>query len=209
MNDKYTRVDNIQSVYCYQETNVYINNFNIQSEERLKDIESDLTQNRLLELAKTPIKGKLDKSYLIRLHRYIFQDIYPFAGEIRVEDIWKQSTFFCRSQFIINELDRIFEQLKNEKFLKTYGDDEFVSRLTYYMSEINIIHPFREGNGRVIREFIRVLALKTDRLVNWHLVDSDKLLCGIIDAVDFKYQVLESCLRQVLGMLDDDDDIND
>lgn len=198
MSDKYTRVDNIQSEYCYKDTNIYINKFNIQDEIKLKMIESDLTQNRLLELAKTSLKGRFEKAYLIKLHRYIFQDIYPFAGEIRSEDIWKQSTFFCRSQFIDNELDRIFSELKDEKYLKTCDEDEFVKRLAYFMSEINLIHPFREGNGRVIREFIRVLALKSERQMNWHVVDSDELLAGVIAAVNFEYSILEKCLKQAL-----------
>lgn len=199
MSDKYTRVNNIQSVYCYDESTVYINHFNIHDEVKLKLIESDLTQNRLLELAKSPLKGKFDKSYLIRLHRHIFQDIYPFSGEIRVEDIWKKSTFFCRSQFIDDELTRIFKELKLEKNLKGLENEAYVIRLAYYMSEINLIHPFREGNGRVIREFIRVLALKSDRVVDWHLVGSDKLLYGMIKAVNFEYAVLIECIKTVLG----------
>jgi len=89
---------------------------------------------------------------LYRLHLY--PDIYPFAGKFRTENIEKGSTFFCKSQFIEENLNSIFSKLDKDRYLKGLNPEESSQKVAYYMSELNIIHPFREGNGRSIREFI-------------------------------------------------------
>lgn len=73
----------------------------------------------------------------------------------------------------------IFCELKRDRFLKGLTADEFSQKAAYYLSEINMIHPFREGNGRTIREFIRQLALKCGHIINWSLIDKEKLLEAI------------------------------
>lgn len=67
-----------------------------------------------------------------------------------MEDIWKGNTFFCKSQYIKPLLKEILDELKAEDYLKNSSKENFIKRTAYYMCEINMIHPFREGNGRVI-----------------------------------------------------------
>ncbi len=62
------------------------------------------------------------------------------------------------------------------------------------MSEINMIHPFREGNGRTIREYIRCLALVNGYVINWNSLDKDQLLKAIIMSVNKDYSSLKDCL---------------
>lgn len=66
------------------------------------------------------------------------------------------------------------------------------------MSELNMIHPFREGNGRAIREFIRCLALKNGLDIDWSLINSKELLNAMIIAVDNVLVPLENCLYRVI-----------
>lgn len=66
------------------------------------------------------------------------------------------------------------------------------------MSELNMIHPFREGNGRAIREFIRCLALKSGLDIDWSLIDSKELLNATIIAVDNGLEPLERCLGEAI-----------
>jgi cell filamentation protein len=66
------------------------------------------------------------------------------------------------------------------------------------MSKLNIIHPFREGNGRTIREFIRGLALSAGLEMNWALVDSQDLLNSVIIAANGNLKPLEKCLNQAI-----------
>ena len=69
------------------------------------------------------------------------------------------------------------------------------------MAELNIIHPFREGNGRTIREFIRLLALENNIQINWGNVDKDLLLEASIESVD-NYKILINVLKQASSKSD-------
>lgn len=97
-----------------------------------------------------------DYNQFLALHKHLFQDIYDFAGMLRDVQLAKGNTRFCQMQFIQSELQSICDELVNEPVwidLKMAAE-----RLAYFKSELNIIHPFREGNGRTIRLFIHNLA---------------------------------------------------
>ena len=198
MFSKYDQVDIIQSIYHYPDTEILKNKLSIRDEDLLKQVESDLTQNRLFELYENPINGRFSMTHLLNIHKQIFQDIYPFAGKVRVEEIYKGNTMFYRCDQIKSRMIKVLIELKAENYLIGLDDDEFVNRLAYYMSELNIIHPFWEGNGRAIREFARELGLKSNRVLDWQYTDSQKLLNASIRAVDFDYSLLESCIREVM-----------
>lgn len=198
MFSKYERTDYIQSIYHYPETEVLINKFDIRDEKVLTQLESDLTQNRLFELYESPVIGHLGVRHFNRIHHYIFQDLYSFAGKYRSEDIWKGDTFFCKSDVIGIQLEKILLELKEENFLIGLSDKMYIFRMAYYMSELNIIHPYREGNGRAIREYIRLVALKNNRIINWQNVDGKRMLEAAIRAVDFDYRLLETCIANCL-----------
>ena len=66
---------------------------------------------------------------------------------------------FCRHEFIGSSLQSLFSELRNENYLRMIGDrDIFAERMAYYLGELNVIHPFREGNGRTQRLFFQYLA---------------------------------------------------
>ncbi len=178
-------------------TQRYICNlFGIKDSEELHKIEADLTAIRLAELAKVTKNGNFGMTHIKNIHKYVFQDLYPFAGKFRTEDIWKGDTFFCKSEYIEDNLVKLLSKLKDDRFLKNYDRDDVISKLSFYMSELNMIHPFREGNGRVIREFIRQLALNAGYEINWYKIDADTLLKAIISAVDYNMSLLEECIQR-------------
>ncbi len=76
---------------------------------------------------------------------------------------------------------------------ETYAEKIF-DNLAYVMAELNIIHPFREGNGRSIREFIRVMAKRMGFDLNWGNVDKTKLLESSIQSV-YDYKVLIDIIK--------------
>jgi cell filamentation protein len=82
--------------------------------------------------------------------------------------------------------------------LKGLNAKEFSKRTAYYLAEINMIHPFREGNGRSIREYIRQLALNCGYVINWSLVEKETLLNATIAAVDKNYEPLSNCIFEVI-----------
>jgi cell filamentation protein len=195
---KYDRKEVTQSLYCYPDTDILKNKAGIKDSKALAEFEADVTAIRQYMLEKRPIKGKFGIAHLKNIHKFIFQDVYPFAGKIRLEDIWKGDTFFCKCQFIEMNLNSLFTRLAGENWLKGLKAEFFAQRAAYYMSELNMIHPFREGNGRTIREFIRCIALESGSDIDWSLIDRQELLDATIKAVDNIYEPLERCLGIII-----------
>jgi cell filamentation protein len=139
------------SKYCYPNTDVLINKLEIKDKELLEEADSLYSAQRLLELQAEPIKGDFDLQHLKEIHYYIFQDLYDFAGKIREEDIIKGNTHFAKYQYIVSNAIQLFEELKNENHLLNTSVDQFAKRTAHYMAELNILHPFRDSNGRAIR----------------------------------------------------------
>ena len=148
------------SIYCYPNSNVLVNKFDVRVADELFKIENDITIYKLFILRQKGITGNFDVAHFVSIHKFIFEDIYPFAGLYRSENIAKDNFMFANWEFIEDNMNSIFGELKRENYLKGLTKEEFAKRLTYYMSELNVLHPFREGNGRTTREFIRQLALR-------------------------------------------------
>ena len=173
---KYERQEFVNSKYCYDDTDVLKNKLNILDWELLKEAEVSFTTQRILELVENPIKGKFTISHLQNIHKYIFQDLYGFAGKIRKEDIFKGGTMFCKWENIKENLVAVLANLKKEHYLVGLDEEAFCIRAAYYLSEINLIHPFRDGNGRAIRELIRFVAINAGYDIDWSKIMTDELL---------------------------------
>ena len=189
MFSKYDVYTTTQSIYCYPDSNVLKNKLNIRDNKLLKTAEEEITLIKQMELLKNPIKGNFSKAHLMNIHKFIFEDIYPFAGKIRKEQISKADTLFYPPNLIDRELDKVFAKIKEKNMLKETDEEKVYDNLAYVMAELNIIHPFREGNGRSIREFIRLMAKRMGYDLNWGNVDKEKLLEASILSVD-DYRVL-------------------
>jgi cell filamentation protein len=148
-------------VYCIPGTAVLKNKAGITNQDLLDEYEADFTAIRILELAHTPVDGSFDLAHLCKIHAYLFQDVYEWAGEIRSVDIIRGDSRFCNARQIQSYSNSVFNALAAEKYLIDLEPKVFASRLAHYLSEINATHPFREGNGRVQRLFISQLASQT------------------------------------------------
>ncbi|WP_158291345.1 Fic family protein [Desulfosporosinus sp. Sb-LF] len=169
----------------------------MKNEALLSEAELLFTTQRLLELQASPILADYNLEHLIQIHYYIFQDIYPFAGKTREEDISKDNTLFAHWQYLDQNANQLFRKLKEEGFLIGTNVERFSLRSAFYMSELNILHPFREGNGRVIREYIRCLAIESDYVINWNVINKDTLLRASIMSV-YDIEPLSSCIRKTI-----------
>jgi cell filamentation protein len=183
--------------YCYPDSDVLINKLDIRDLEKLHVFERRLTMLRLLELMDKPVGGKFDFKHLQAIHKYIFQDIYDWAGKVRTVDIAK-GNMFCNVKFIDSQADEIFTKLKVEKYLAGLDEETFVKRLAYYFSEINALHPFREGNGRSQREYIRLLALKNGYLIYFDRVTADEMLSASQKSFLCDYSEMEEIFRKCI-----------
>lgn len=143
--------------YKYPGSEVLRNLPGLRDAHALENFEYEQSALRLSELWNQSAKGKFDLAHLKAIHRYIFQDVYDWAGEIRVVSIAKNDQMFALPGFIEGEAARIQLQLSGENFLRGLDLKKFVERIAYYFGEWNALHPLREGNGRTIRELVRVM----------------------------------------------------
>ena len=171
------------SIYCYKNTNVLKNKLNIQDKDKLFEIENKFVLARLYELRQNNNIGDFSIDHFVNIHKYIFSDIYPFAGLFRTENIAKDDFRFAEWPYIEQELKRILAQLSYEGFLEGLNKHDLAKKLAYYMAELNVLHPFREGNGRTIREFIRQLALKNGYILNMANINPKEMLQASIESV--------------------------
>ena len=152
-----------------------------------------------MALEKKGITGNFDINHFTSIHKFLFEDIYDFAGLFRTENISKDYFQFAGWQFIEDELNKLLDKLKEENYLANLSKEDFSKRLAYYWAEINVLHPFREGNGRTTREFLRQLALKNGYLLNLHKIKSKELLnasiASIVDSKPLENLLLE-CLEK-------------
>ena len=134
------------SVYCYPNSEVLVNKFDVRIASELFKIENDITIYKLYMLREQGITGNFDVSHFISIHKFIFEDIYPFAGLYRNENIAKDNFMFANWEFIEENMNMIFDKLKSENYLEGLNKDALAERLTYYMAELNVLHPFRWEN---------------------------------------------------------------
>ncbi len=187
------------SKYCYKNSNVLINKLDIKDYKELSKYEAKITAAKSLGLRIKGITGDFDKKHYISIHKYLFEDIYSFAGKFREENISKGEFRFASFEYIEPELDKLLEQLKTEKILEGLNKSDLSKKIAYYLSELNVLHPFREGNGRTNREFIRQIALKNGYVLNLKNVLPKEILNAsiksVIDVTDLEnviYKMLEN-----------------
>lgn len=185
------------SIYCYSDSNILKNKFNIMDNDLLEEIERKIVIAKLYELRQNTRIGNFDIEHFVSIHRFLFEDIYPFAGLFRNENIAKGNFSFAEWKYIEHELRILLDKLKNQNYLANLDKKEMSKQLAYYMSELNVLHPFREGNGRTIREFIRQLAYKNNYVLDLQNINPQEMLEACIKSVivtDDLEQLLEKCL---------------
>lgn len=180
--------------YCYPESKVLINKLNIEDLEKLNIAEKEITALKLAYIKKNPIDGKFDFDHLKAIHRFLFEDIYLWAGEPRHVNISKGNQF-CLWQNIDEYAESIFKELKNESYL--IGSDKIEHRLAYYLSEINVLHPFREGNGRTQRLFIEYLAENAGYHVDFSSVTPREMIEASAESFACKYEKINSMFERI------------
>jgi cell filamentation protein len=143
------------------------NFFDIANYSELLSIEAPLVAKRAGELDDLGVTGKFDSVHLCAIHHDLFQDVFPWAGELRLVNISKDNSRFAPALHIATALADVMEKLRCESLLANLSLQKFAERAAYYLGEINAIHPFREGNGRAQREFIRQLGVHAGHPLSW------------------------------------------
>lgn len=145
--------------YCYPNSEVLKNKLNITDRHELFEAEKELTAIRLRELQDSPINGKFDFKHLKAIHKYIFQDIYEWAGKERTVEIGK-GNLFCTTSCIQGYAESVFNKYFSQCYNAKDNFEDYIRVFADNYGDLNALHPFREGNGRTQREFARMICLK-------------------------------------------------
>lgn len=167
--------------YCYPGTAVLRNKLGITDSDKFDQAERSITFLRMLIIDEIPIEGNFDLNHLKSIHKFIFQDIFDWAGELRTVNISK-GTMFCNYNYLIDNAGKLFNELKSEDYLCNLDYDQMVERVAYYLGEINAIHPFREGNGRTQRKFMQLLVSKVGYELDFSAISDVEMIEASSDA---------------------------
>ena len=186
------------SKYCYPHSFVLKNKLGIQDGKELAEAERELTALNLAEIKEKPVRGHFDLKHLQAIHQAIFRDIFTWAGKLRAVDIAKGNQF-CLCQHLESYAAGIFAELKNENYLLHTPAEAMPERLAYYLSEINVLHPFREGNGRAQRVFIEYLAQKAGFHVDFSGVTSAEMIEASALSFAREYDKMISMFQRIVS----------
>ena len=157
--------------YVYPGTDTLRNRYGLRDAGELVRREALITTARTIEVGARPLAGRYDLAHLRAFHRHIFGDVYAWAGELRTVAIAK-GDLFALPEHIEPYLGGVLARLPAESYLQGLDREPMLDRLAHYLAEINSVHPFREGNGRAQRAFIRQLAGEAGYGRDWQGLDA-------------------------------------
>jgi cell filamentation protein len=148
------------------------NNLNITNSAELARVEEKISKSKALELFETGLLNTFEVGTfegLAEIHKHLFGEIYHFAGEIRTVNIAKGGFRFAPVMYLKTALSHI-DKMPQSTF------DEIIEKYV----EMNVAHPFREGNGRSTRIWLdAILKKEIKQVIDWSMVDKDDYLLAM------------------------------
>ena len=172
---------NPSSANCYEGTTCLINKLGIKDEKRLSELEAQITFAKAVLLEEAPIEGNFDFEHFKKIHEFLLCDLYDWAGQIRTVDISKKRTKFLAAASIEKIATQCFSKIA-DGYLDNLSFEDFATRIAEFYNDVNHIHPFREGNGRVQRIYFTQLIRHYGYDINFSEVDTDELMIATIQA---------------------------
>jgi cell filamentation protein len=188
------------SANCYPDTSVLINKFGIRDADALDKAEAEITQARALLWGRSPLADTFEFEHYKTIHRYLFGELYDWAGTVREVNISKKGTRFCPFTKIGERAEQIFTRLQKLNFFQTLTADNFLNEFTDFYVSTNDLHPFRDGNGRTQRLFLSQLAYLNSYSLDFSVVDTDLLMISTIQSAQGVTDLLRSVLAEALGV---------
>ena len=182
--DPYKYVDS-DYIYTDPQTGILRNLAGLKDADALLFFESGAVAKRIQELYENPVKIKGIES-LFTIHKHLFQDIYAWAGERRKVEISKEGKQFFPTTHFENAFGYIDALITDFKKIPKHDKARIAEKLAEILDTVNYLHPFREGNGRTQREFLRLLALEKNLILNLNPPDNkdvyDQYMKGTIQS---------------------------
>ncbi len=186
-----------QDPYCCPGSSILKNRLGLLDDALLSEAEREMSS-----VAANEIDFSLppyDLSYLQRIHQRLFADLYDWAGELRSIDIAKGSTRFCNIHRMEPEAGKLFERLRKAQWYEGCERAELVRLVAKLFGDLNVIHPFREGDGRAQRILFEHIIINAGHQISWWAVEPDEWVQANIDAVVCDYRALESIFERCIG----------
>lgn len=165
--------------YVYPNSSVLINKLNIVDEQELIDVKAQLLIAGIIDIQ--TIMDDLDFSdytCLQTIHRFLFEDLYDWAGEFRTINIYKSEKVLNGLSITYSDKDQIVHDLKvifkwAEQINWTHQNSQLPSQFAKFMTDIWRVHPYREGNTRAVSIFMKLFADKNKLTFNAELLSQN------------------------------------
>ena len=167
---------------CYPGTTVLINKLGIREEKELAEVEKLYLSALFSEVEENPPSAPFTFAFYRSLHRKLFGDLYEWAGELRNVDLSKKGTRFYAAASLAELGNAKFRYLQDAREFRGLAHEEFAYQIADFYHELNMLHPFREGNGRTQRLFFTLLIRRAGYNINFSDCDTDDLILATIRA---------------------------
>lgn len=180
--------------YCYPGTLVLRNKFAIRDADTLSALETELAMAR----ADEPLPdGCMDVGHFLSVHHHLFQDVYDWAGQPRTVRTSKGSSHFCYPEQIEAQLEILFRQLGKDELLVRLSKSDFARKAAEFLATLNVIHAFREGNGRAQLSFMILLAQEAGHPLNVQWLEPRSFLQAMIGSFHGDEDPLARLLEEI------------
>ena len=188
--------DAIIDAYCYEGTTILKNIPDLRDQSALDAFEAVMTTQRSDE----PLPGgNLDVAHYYAIHRHLFQDVYLWAGEVRSVRISKGGNTFCYPENIEQEMQTLFSSLNVQNHLQGLSEDDFVKHSAHFLSTLNAIHPFREGNGRTQTSFLLLVADHAGHALDVNKLAPERFMDAVIASFGGNEALLTVEIKKLLA----------
>ncbi len=150
----------MRDIYLYDDCDVLRNLLGIRNQKQLEEAEADYVTYRLKEIVKEPLQGAYDFAHLLQMHKYIFQDLYDWAGQPRKVNIYKEepvlgglSLDYSDKKTIATDAEQILKEMRDKPW-RRMGTQEAAIQFSGSLAQLWKVHPFREGNTRTTITFL-------------------------------------------------------
>lgn len=183
--------------YCYPGSDVLVNLLNIRDADELAEAEAEFTAERYRTYESRQLSlADFSFEHFQHLHHHLFQDLYEWAGKPRDVDISKGTTRFCTCSRIQPEAKKLFATIPALIHLNNQHD--LVAQVADLYCEMNILHPFREGNGRVQRFFFEELLFTLGYELKWPTISKETWIDANIAGYDLNLEPLKTIFSQAV-----------
>ena len=178
------------------------NKLGIKSRKKLSEAETLLLADTYTHFFELLRKGKVkfDLSLLFSIHEYFLNHLYDWAGKVRTVNISKDEMLFAPVKYIDQALAEFNKLLKITLPKQSNTNNEASQKLAIIHNEFNVIHPFREGNGRTIRLFLDLIAVHSGyNPIDWGKTPNKDYLKACIQGVNGSHEPMAKIIKKGLN----------